>query len=231
MAETTTPLLQAPGAGRAPRRSVPGASPSPAVGSRPSAARAIGILILAAYLFYGVGSAIATSMAAGVDSDSNPVFLASALSMLVNSALVIGIGILMFPLAAQRSRRVAGVYLATRLFEGTSLAAGVVALVVLSGTAAVAANSLAYNIGMAGLGIGSLFLMALLYRTRLVPRFLAAWGFVGYAVFAAGSVLEVLGVTGAGLIAAAPGGLFEVAFGIWLIVRGFGPSRRELSAG
>jgi hypothetical protein len=61
----------------------------------------------------------------------------------------------------------------------------------------------------------------MLFRTRLVPRFLAAWGAVGYAVFAAGSILELGGVTGAGLLSVIPGGLFELTFGIWLIARGF----------
>ncbi len=224
MDETTPVAVLDPAQGqRAPERSEKGSHLTPGAGRQRRTARVVGILILAAYLFYGVGGAIATTMASAPGADSNPVFLGSALSMLVNSALVIGIGILLFPIVAAHSRRVALVYLGTRLFEGTALATGVVALVALSGTAAVSANSLAYNIGMTGLGLGSLFLMALLFRTRLVPRFLAAWGFAGYAVFAAGSLLEIFGFTGAGLVAAAPGGLFEVAFGIWLIVRGFSP--------
>jgi hypothetical protein len=71
------------------------------------------------------------------------------------------------------------------------------------------------------LGIGSLFFCALLFRSGLVPRFLAVWGFLGYALFAAGSMLELSGIAGAGLLAAIPSGLFEVTFGIWLIARGF----------
>src|SRR5664279_1372162 len=59
------------------------------------------------------------------------------------------------------------------------------------------------------------------FRSGLVPRFLAVWGFLGYALFAAGSLLELSGVAGAGLLAAIPSGLFEVTFGIWLIARGF----------
>jgi len=39
--------------------------------------------------------------------------------------------------------------------------------------AAIHANSVSYNAAEAGLGIGSLFFCALLFRTRLVPRFLA----------------------------------------------------------
>ena len=107
-------------------------------------------------------------------------------------------------------------YLATRIFEAAFLALGAIAL--LFGSAQV--NVVAYNIGMAGLGIGSLFFCVVLYRSRLVPRFLAVWGFVGYAAFAAGSLLELAGVVGAGLIGAAPGGLFEVFFAVWLLLRG-----------
>ena len=78
-----------------------------------------------------------------------------------------------------------------------------------------------YSVAEAGLGIGSLFFCALLFRTGLVPRFLAVWGFIGYACFAGGNLLELFGVAGAGLVGAIPGGLFELTFGIWLIARGF----------
>ncbi|HVD88317.1 MAG TPA: DUF4386 family protein, partial [Jatrophihabitantaceae bacterium] len=83
------------------------------------------------------------------------------------------------------------------------------------------ANAAFYNVAEAGLGIGSLFFCALLFRTGLVPRFLAVWGFIGYACFAGGNLLELFGVAGAGLVGAIPGGLFELTFGIWLIARGF----------
>src|SRR5947208_13807193 len=72
-----------------------------------------------------------------------------------------------------------------------------------------------------GLGIGSLFFCALLFRTGLVPRFLAVWGFIGYACFAGGNLLELFGVAGAALVSSIPGGLFELTFGIWLIAKGF----------
>ncbi len=52
----------------------------------------------------------------------------------------------------------------------------------------------------------------------------AAWGFIGYACFAVGNLLELSGVAGAALVAAIPGGLFELTFAIWLIARGFSPT-------
>ena len=63
-----------------------------------------------------------------------------------------------------------------------------------------------YNVAEAGFGIGSLFFCALLFRTGLVPRFLAVWGFIGYACFAGGNLLELFGVAGAALVSSIPGG-------------------------
>jgi hypothetical protein len=95
---------------------------------------------------------------------------------------------------------------------------------------AINGNFMAYNVAMVGLGLGSLFFCYLLFRSNLVPRFLAVWGFVGYAIFATGCVLEILGFAGTGLVATIPGGLFEIFFGIWLIAKGFNPSAITIGA-
>jgi hypothetical protein len=186
-------------------------------------ARIVGVLFLAAFLAYGVGNFIATGIVRDADrSGSTALFVTGAALMLLNSAFVIGIGVLMFPILRPHNKAIAAGYLGTRIFEGVFLAIGVVSLIVVADSAAaINANSVFYNIAMTGLGIGSLFFCALLFRTRLVPRFLAVWGFIGYACFAGGTLLELFGVAGAGLVGAIPGGLFEVTFAIWLIVRGF----------
>ena len=186
-------------------------------------ARIVGVLFLAGYLAYGVGSLIAQDIVRSDDrSSSTALFVTGAALMLLNSAFVIGIGVLMFPILRPHSKAIAAGYLGTRIFEGVALAIGVVSLIVVADSAAaIDANSVSYNVGEAGLGIGSLFFCALLFRTGLVPRFLAVWGFIGYACFAGGSLLELFGVAGAGLVGAIPGGLFELTFGIWLIARGF----------
>src|SRR4051794_9784293 len=186
-------------------------------------ARIVGVLFLAGYVAYGVGSLIAAGI---VDSDdrsgSTALFVTGAALMLLNSALVIGIGVLMFPILRAHNKAIAAGYLATRIFEGVGLAIGVVSLIVVTdSSAAIHANTVCYAVAEAGLGVGSLFFCALLFRTRLVPRFLAVWGFIGYACFVGGNLLELFGVAGAGLVGAIPGGLFELTFGIWLIARGF----------
>jgi hypothetical protein len=188
-------------------------------------ARMVGVLFLAGYLAYGVGSLIATGV---VDSDdrsgSTALFVTGAALMLLNSAFVIGIGVLMIPILRPHNEAVATGYLGTRIFEGVVLAIGVVCLIVLTGSTAIHANAVSYNVAETGLGIGSLFFCALLFRTGLVPRFLAGWGFIGYACFAAGNLLELFGVSGAALVGTIPGGPFELTFGIWLIARGFTPT-------
>src|SRR3954453_10597680 len=185
-------------------------------------ARIVGVLFLAGFLAYGVGSLIAAGIVPSRGrSDSTALFVTGAALMLLNSAFVIGIGVLMFPILRAHDTAIAAGYLGTRIFEGVVLAIGVVSLIVLTGSAAIDANSVFYNVAEAGLGIGSLFFCALLFRTGLVPRFLAVWGFIGSAGFAGGPLLELFGVAGAGLVGAIPGGLFELTFGIWLIARGF----------
>ena len=175
-------------------------------------ARGVGTLFLAGFLLYGIGSSIATTASPGA------LLTTGAVMMLLNSVAVVAIGALMLPVLRPHAPAIAVGYLATRIFEGAFLAIGAIALLV----GAANTNFFAYNIAMAGLGIGSLFFCVALYRSRLVPQFLAVWGFVGYAAFAAGCFLELAGVAGAGLVSTIPGGLFEIFFAIWLIVRGFG---------
>jgi hypothetical protein len=171
---------------------------------------------------YGVGSLIAQGIADSDDRSSSTALFATGIAlMLLNCAAVIGIGVLMLPILRPHNKAIAAGYLGTRIFEGAVLALGVVSLIVLTSSAAIDANAALYNVAEAGLGIGSLFFCALLFRTGLVPRWLAAWGFIGYACFAAGNLLELFGVAGAALVASIPGGLFELTFAIWLIARGF----------
>ena len=185
-------------------------------------ARIVGVLFLAGFLAYGVGSLIAMGIVRSGDrSGSTALFVTGAALMLLNSAIVIGIGVLMLPILRPHNKDIAAGYLRTRIFEGVVLAIGVVSLIVLTGSEAIQANAGFYSVGEAALGIGSLFFCALLFRTGLVPRWLAVWGFIGYACFAVGNLLDLFGVAGAGLVGAIPGGLFELTFGVWLIARGF----------
>ena len=73
---------------------------------------------------------------------------------------------------------------------------------------------------------GALIFYAVLYRTRLVPRWLSIWGFAAAAWMLAGTVLIMLDVfsgtsDSVEAIFVIPVPLGELALALWLILKGF----------
>jgi hypothetical protein len=66
----------------------------------------------------------------------------------------------------------------------------------------------------------------LLYRSRLVPRWLSAWGLIGLAVLFSMALLIAFGEKPSGrpLLLAIPIAAQEMVLAVWLIARGFTPS-------
>jgi Domain of unknown function (DUF4386) len=209
--------------------------------------RLIGALFLAAFALYGVGFGLVTSVVSAIDflltiSAQQATLALGAFLMLLNSVVVVGLGALFFPIIESHGRRTALVYLASRIVEAVLLAIGVLCLLMLLplgqyareasgasmawptalGSLLTHANNMAFQIAMMSLGLASLFLCVLLFRTRLIPRFLAVWGCIGYALFLGGAIAEIFGMN-IGVMLSIPGGLFEVAVGFWLLVKGFQP--------
>ncbi|MGL1891836.1 MAG: DUF4386 domain-containing protein [Spirochaetaceae bacterium] len=77
-----------------------------------------------------------------------------------------------------------------------------------------------YHISMAIWGIGGLFFTHLLYRSKLIPKYISIWGFYGYIIFIIGSLSELFGFE-LSMLLNIPGGLFELYLSIWLIIKGF----------
>ncbi|MFN3954776.1 MAG: DUF4386 domain-containing protein [Pararhodobacter sp.] len=179
---------------------------------RRRAAMIMGALILMAFGTWGGGGALldaGTAMAL-------PVMFASA-------PVVILIGLLAFGVMRAVAPVVAATYLATRLFEAALLTVAAVLMTTpadaLFSHALFDAGQRAYLAAMAGLGIGSIpFCLALLHH-RMVPFWLGLWGAVGYAIFAIGMIADMTEL-GIGLMLLVPGGVFEIVFALWLIIRG-----------
>src|SRR5689334_25448841 len=75
-------------------------------------ARIVGALFLAGFLAYGVGNLIATGVVGSADGDGSTALLVTgAALMLLNSAFVIGIGVLLFPILRSHDKGVASGYL------------------------------------------------------------------------------------------------------------------------
>ena len=210
-----------------------------------TAGRAVGGLFLSAFLLYGGGTFLVASTTGGAsplpeNAASLGQLAAGATLLLLNSAAVVTIGALAYRVLWRKHRRTAVAYLATRTVEAALLALaplGTLSLTLLTSGSAwssdIAGSGLsgpartlvengesAYSIAMATWGVGSIFFCWAVLRSGLLPRFLAAWGMAGYAVFALGSVLELTGY-GVGLAMSIPGGLFEIAVGCYLMAKGF----------
>ncbi|MER5702817.1 DUF4386 domain-containing protein [Micromonospora sp. NPDC002296] len=165
-----------------------------------------GAFFLLAFVSYGMGSALAGQ-------------LAGTALVVLNSVMVAAIGVLAFR-ALRRSRPgAAWTYLVARGAEAFLLTAGIVLL----DSAGAGAADIAYQGAMLSLGLGSLPFCLALDRQRWLPRWLAVWGFAGYALLATGAAAELMGA-GVGVVLAIPGGLFEIVFGLLLLARGFVPS-------
>lgn len=210
--------------------------------------RLIGSLFLAGFVVYGVGFGLVTSVIGKPDflatiSTTRATLVLGAFLMLLNTVVDIGKGVLFFPILEKHGKRTALAYLAAVTVQVVLLDIGVLFLLMIVplsryavdaagasmawatalGSLLTLSNSMAYQIGQATLGVGGIFLCALLFRTRLLPRFLSAWGMIGYAIHVVGAIAEIFGIP-ISLVLLIPGGLFELALGFWLLIKGFQPA-------
>jgi hypothetical protein len=216
-------------------------------GSRMTYSRLIGALFLVGFLFYGVGAALVTSVTGAPDflatiSAQQTTLLVGAFLMLLNTVVDVGKGVLFFPILENHGKRRALAYLAFIVVQVVLLDIGVVGLLMIAplgqltaeagqasapwaqtfGSLLIQWNNMAYSIGEATLGVGGLFLCSLLFTTRLIPRFLAVGGFIGYVSLMVGMIAEIFGIH-IGLMLSVPGIFFEVGLPLWLFLKGFQP--------
>ena len=211
-------------------------------------ARVVGVVYLAGFVV-GIGGNILIQSILGAPHRLSAV--AANSTMLAIGAIlwllaVVGDaahGVLMFPILKRHSERMAIGYLAARIVDAIFIAVMVLfALIQIPlgsefvRAAAPDAPSLqalstlfsqaqlyAYEIGMSALGVSGILLCTMLYRAKLLPRWLAVWGLLGYAIIFCGMLSAVMG-SGLGDLSSLPGGLWEIFIGVWLIVKGFNTS-------
>lgn len=175
--------------------------------------------------------------------------VAGGLLAVFSGVAVVGISVLLFPLFKGTSEPMALAYVCERLVELVLqiLLFLIVPLVLIqlgdvvhAGTIDASATP-ALSASLAGLlevavvvlylvtSVGGTILGVLLYRSLLVPRWLAVLALVGYPMLFVGCILDLFGLTdvttGAGLVAIAPGGIFELVLPIWLLAKGFNATR------
>ena len=184
----------------------------------------------------------------GGGAADNSVFLGASLELILIIANI-GTAVVLFPLIKRVSEIGALGFVTARIVESAFIAVGILSLLTLVtlrqeaaagaadagslvavGSALVALHDWTFLLGpgfVVGVGNG-LVLGYLMYRSRLVPRRLAMLGLVGGPVLCASGIAIVFGVFEAGsvwqIIATIPEFVWELALGIWLIVKGFNRS-------
>ena len=162
---------------------------------------------------------------------------------------VVGTAVTLYPVIRRQNEGMALGHVAGRLLEAAIIAVGAISLLAvvtmrhaLAGTSGAEAAT-AVTIGQSlvavhdwtfvfgpklALGVNTVLLAYLMYRSRLVPRAIAVLGLIGGSlIFASGTAVlfgayEDLSIPG--VVAAAPVFAWEVSVAIWMIVKGFRPS-------
>jgi Domain of unknown function (DUF4386) len=161
----------------------------------------------------------------------------------------VGTAVVLFPILKRQSEPLALGYVSARLVECTFIAIGIVSLLsVLTlrqdfagaggdpgtfetvGQSLVAIHDWTFLLGPGFIGVvgTGLILGWLMYRSGLVPRWMARLGLVGGPLVCASAIGVLFGVFEAGsapqVLATAPEFVWELSLGIYLMVKGFKPS-------
>jgi len=201
-----------------------------------NAARLWGIFFIIAFLAYGIGSGMIGTITStpdflsNVNANNTTIIVGVILIALVHTFVNIGLPVLLLPILKPFHKNLTYGYLSFAIASTTVIVVSGIFLMLLiplsseyveAGSAAAdyfvtigdllkMGGSYAYQIGMAIWGLGGLLFVAVLYKSRIVSRVFSVWGFVGYAVFIAGTIFELFG-SSVGVLLAIPGGLFEVS--------------------
>ncbi len=156
-------------------------------------------------------------------------------------------GIALYPVLKRRFPVLSLGFLSARLIESAFIAMGIVALMALNtlrmeagdadpaslmavGNALVAVHDWTFRIGpgiVVGIGNG-LILGYMMWRTRLVPRYMSVLGLIGGPALLAAGTAILFGAIDNGstpqVLATAPEFVWELSLGVWLLVRGFDAS-------
>jgi len=211
-----------------------------------------GVAFLIATLAQLVGAALVSSILSAPDyltkisANENQVLL-GALFQFIGAVACTGIALALYPVLRKPNHGLAIGSVGFRTIEGVLhvlIAVCWLLLVTLSQEAVKAGTpgSSAYEVPgavlMAGpdwlaplallaFGLGALCYYWVFYRSRLIPRWLSAWGLVAIALVMASALLVMFRLienfSTPQLVLAAPIGVQEVVLAVWLIAKGFDP--------
>ena len=167
---------------------------------------------------------------------------------------VIGIAVMMYPILNKENESIAIGYVCFRLLEATIIIIGIISLlsvVTLNQEFTKAVNPNVISFLTAGkllitvhnwtflfgpnlaLGPGTLMMSFVLYKSKLVPRYIYFLGLIGGPLIFACAVLVMFGVflqiSIWGVLLAIPVFAYEMTLAVWLIVKGFNSTEGDFS--
>ncbi|MFC1936156.1 DUF4386 domain-containing protein [Chloroflexota bacterium] len=175
-------------------------------------------------------------------SENRAQLVLGALLEFSNGIAYLGIAVLMFPIFKHRFESMALAYVGFRVIEfvmQTLSDLSPLSLLTLSeefvragapaassfqtsGTLLLAERYWAFQMVSITLVLGALLFYTMLYKSKLIPRFISIWGLFGAIVVLVNAMMDMFGFP--------PGNLGvvmllnELFLGVWLIVKGFNPS-------
>lgn len=211
------------------------------------AARIVGALFLTASVTYMLGDGLlkpvmhAPDYLVSISENSSCVIMCILLELICGAAAV-GIALTVFPILKPYNSSMALGYVGFRVIEFTFIAVGAIAVLSLltlsreylkAGSPDAAYFQTLGALFKAGyywsfwflcvsLSLGAYMFYYLLYKSKLVPRFISVWGVIGITLMLAEIVSNMFG-HGLGLVSFLPGGLNELFLAGWLIIKGFDP--------
>jgi hypothetical protein len=233
---------------------VPNSNDPPAPQDRPTTASTrrtavlVGLLFLTATAAFIVADTLTTGVLSQPDfltvASSETSTLATAGVLLFAQSGVVGIAVLLYPLLKRHGESLALAHVGFRVAElaaslfylsvpllaiqlGSGLQDGTIDPASAAGLGALlqAQYSVAVLLIYLVTTAAGMCMAVLLYRSRLIPRWLAVLGLISYPALLVGGILDMYNVAevtaGLGLITLAPGAVFELVLPIWLIAKGF----------
>jgi len=214
-------------------------------------ARIVGALFLIAMVASLFGGTIVNSIISSSDyfnavSENKSQLLMGILLELINGISVVGIGALMFPILKKQNENMARSYLCFRVIEAVYCCTIVLfplALLQLkagplvtqdfqaTGSLLIAARAGINNLLIpVFFCLGAALFYSLLYKSKLLPRFISAWGIIAVILIFAVNIIGLFQTTkmnsGIQMALGLPIILNEIFLGIWLIVKGFNPKNK-----
>jgi hypothetical protein len=177
--------------------------------------------------------------------------ISGMLLWLINDIGIVFIGVLMFPILRKQSESMALGYVSMRIFESIFLIVGVIFAMMLIPLSQAFIKAGAMDVTtyeaigsvlkqaqhwfmdtmqLIPLGLGGIILTSLLYKSKLVPRFFAVFGFIGYGLLLPCALLTLFGVQNIapGIPVASmviPVAIWEIILmPVWLYTKGFNPA-------